>query len=227
MFLNMLRVDIVTIFPEAFAPLDLSIIGRAKASGALDVVIHNLRDFTTDRHRKVDDKPFGGGVGMVMMVEPIAKAIKKVKEENKDARTILLSPAGKSFNQTLARELSQEKGLIFICGHYEGIDERVRALCDLELSIGDYVLTGGEPAALVVIDAITRILPGVLPEGAAEEDSFSSGLLDWPHYTRPADWEGMKVPEVLLSGDHKKIAQWRNKMAEERTRILRPDLGKN
>ncbi len=223
----MLRVDIVTIFPEAFAPLDLSIIGRAKASGALDVVVHNLRDFTTDRHRKVDDKPFGGGVGMVMMVEPIAKAIKKVKEENKDARTILLSPAGKSFNQTLARELSQEKGLIFICGHYEGIDERVRVLCDLELSIGDYVLTGGEPAALVVIDAITRFLPGVLPEGAAEEDSFSNGLLDWPHYTRPADWEGMKVPEVLLSGDHKKIAQWRNKMAEERTRSLRPDLCKN
>ncbi|MFH0795638.1 MAG: tRNA (guanosine(37)-N1)-methyltransferase TrmD [Candidatus Omnitrophota bacterium] len=223
----MLRVDIITIFPEAFAPLDLSIIGRAKASGALDVAIHNLRDFTTDRHRKVDDKPFGGGVGMVMMVAPLARAIKKVKEENKDARTILLSPAGKVFNQTSARELSQEKGLIFICGHYEGIDERVRALCDLELSIGDYVLTGGEPAAVVVIDAVTRILSGVLPAGAAEEDSFSDGLLDWPHYTRPADWEGMKVPEVLLSGDHKKIAQWRTKMAEERTRNLRPDLCKN
>jgi len=220
-----MRIDVITIFPEAFQPLDLSVIGRARAAGAFELCIHDLRDFTVDRHRKVDDKPFGGGVGMVMMLEPIHKALEKVKKENPAGRTVILSPAGKVFNQALARELSVEKGLILICGHYEEIDERVRSFVDLELSIGDYVLTGGELAALVVIDAVTRLLPGVLPEGAAQEDSFTEEhLLDWPHYTRPAQWRGLSVPEVLLSGDHKKIAAWRRKAAEERTQRLRPDL---
>ena len=161
---------------------------------------------------------------MVMMVEPIFKALNRARKENPKAKSIFLSPAGKVFNQVLAQEISREKGLILLCGHYEGIDERARSFFDLSLSLGDYILTGGEPAALVVIDAIARLLPGVLPRGAAEEDSFSDYLLDWPHYTRPAEWQGNKVPEVLLSGDHKKIAIWRRKAAEERTQRLRPDL---
>jgi len=216
----MMRIDIITIFPEAFSPLDLSIIGRAREAGFLDFRVHNLRDFTTDRHRKVDDKSFGGGVGMVMMVGPVAKALEKVRKDNPEAEIIMLSPAGKIFNQSLARKLSKKKGLILICGHYEGMDERVADLCDQQLSIGDYVLSAGETAALVVVDAVTRLLPGVLPEGAAEQDSFSDNLLDWPHYTRPAQWRGVGVPEVLLSGDHKKIAVWRQKTAEERTKRL-------
>jgi len=221
-----MRIDIITIFPEAFSPLDLSIIGRAREAGFLDLQVHNLRDFTTDRHRKVDDKSFGGGVGMVMMVGPVAKALGKARKDNSKAEIIMLSPAGKIFNQSLAKKLSRKKGLILICGHYEGMDERVVDLCDRQVSIGDYVLSAGETAALVVVDAVTRLLPGVLPEGAAEQDSFSDNLLDWPHYTRPARWQGVGVPEVLLSGDHKKIAAWRQKMAEERTKRLRPDLWK-
>ncbi len=220
-----MRIDVITLFPEAFSPLDLSIIGRARNVGIVELHLHNLRDFSTNRHRKVDDKPFGGGAGMVIMVEPVYRALKKIKEENKEACTIILSPAGRVFTQALARELSLKNGLIFICGHYEEIDERVRSFVDLEISIGDYVLTGGEIAAMVVIDAVTRLLPGVLPEGAVKEDSFTDDcLLDWPHYTRPAQWHNLSVPEVLLSGDHRKIAAWRKKAAEERTRRLRPDL---
>ncbi|MFA5393670.1 MAG: tRNA (guanosine(37)-N1)-methyltransferase TrmD [Candidatus Ratteibacteria bacterium] len=221
-----MRIDVITIFPEAFLPLDLSIIGRAREAGFLDLRVHNLRDFTTDRHRKVDDKSFGGGVGMVMMVGPVAKALGKIRKDNPKAEIIMLSPAGRVLDQPLARKFSRKKGLILICGHYEGMDERVVELCDRQLSIGDYVLSAGETAALVVIDAVTRLLPGVLPEGAAEQDSFSGNLLDWPHYTRPARWRGVGVPEVLLSGDHKKIAAWRQKTAEERTKKLRPDLWK-
>ena len=221
-----MRIDIITIFPEAFSPLNLSIIGRAREAGILDLKVHNLRDFTTDRHRKVDDKPFGGGVGMVMMVDPVAKALEEVRRNNPGAEAILLSPTGQIFSQSLARKISAQKGLILVCGHYEGMDERVADLCDRQLSIGDYVLSAGETAALVMVDAVTRLLPGVLPEGAAEQDSFSHNLLDWPHYTRPARWRGVGVPEVLLSGDHKKIAAWRQKTAEERTKRLRPDLWK-
>ena len=221
-----MRIDIITIFPQAFSPLDLSIIGRAREAGILDLQVHDLRDFTTDRHRKVDDKSFGGGVGMVMMVGPVAKALEKARKVNPKAERIMLSPTGQVLNQSLVRKLSRKRGLILVCGHYEGMDERVADLCDRQLSIGDYVLSAGETAALVVVDAVTRLLPGVLPEGAAEQDSFNDNLLDWPHYTRPARWRGVGVPEVLLSGDHKKIAAWRQKTAEERTRKLRPDLWK-
>jgi tRNA (guanine37-N1)-methyltransferase len=221
-----MRIDIITIFPEAFSPLDLSIIGRAREAGFLNLRIHNLRDFTTDRHRKVDDKSFGGGVGMVMMVGPVAKALKKARKDNPKTEIIMLSPAGQTFNQSLARKFSKKKGLILLCGHYEGMDERVADLCDRQISIGDYILSAGETAALVVVDAVTRLLPGVLPEDATEQDSFSDNLLDWPHYTRPARWRKVEVPKVLLSGDHKKIAAWRQKTAEERTKKLRPDLWK-
>ena len=219
-----MRVDIITIFPEAFAPLEISIIGRARAAGSLDLKVHDLRDYTLDRHRKVDDKPFGGGVGMVMMVEPFARALEAIKARNRGARTILCTPAGAVFDQCRAREMANEDGLIFLCGHYEDIDERVSALCDTRVSIGNFVLTGGELAAMVVIDAVTRLLPGVLPPGAAEDDSFRENLLDWPHYTRPAVWRGLAVPETLLSGNHRKIAEWRRAAAEERTRRYRPDL---
>lgn len=219
-----MRIDIITIFPEAFAPLDLSIIGRAREAGRLDLRVHDLRDFTDDRHRKVDDKPFSGGVGMVMMAEPIARALEPLKRDNPSAEVILCTPAAPLFRQETARELSGYAGLIFICGHYEGVDERVVGLTDRLLSIGDYVLTGGELPAMVMVDAITRLLPGVLPPGAAEEDSFSGLLLDWPHYTRPAEWRGIGVPEVLLSGDHRRVAAWRAQAAEELTRRRRPEL---
>lgn len=219
-----MRVDIITIFPEAFAPLELSIIGRARAAGQLDLRLHNLRDFCDDRHRKVDDRPFAGGVGMVMMVEPVARALEKLKPENPGAPVLLCTPAGAVFEQATARELAAAAGLIIICGHYEGIDERVVSLCDRLVSIGDYVLTGGELPAMVIVDAVTRLLPGVLTPGAVEAESFSAGLLDWPHYTRPAEWRGQRVPAVLLSGDHARIDRWRAVAARARTRRRRPDL---
>jgi tRNA (guanine37-N1)-methyltransferase len=222
-----MKVDVLTLFPEMFAgPLDASIVKRARAAGLLDLAIHHLRDYTHDRHRTVDDKPFGGGPGMLMKPEPIFEAVEHLARG--ETRVILLSPSGRKFNQSLARELAPEKHLLLICGSYEGFDERVReALADDELSIGDYVLTNGALPAMVVIDAVTRLLPGVLGDDESSRDeSFSPGLpgLEYPQYTRPAEFRGMKVPEVLLSGNHAEIARWRSEQSRNRTKEQRPDL---
>jgi len=220
-----MKIDVLTLFPEMFAgPLDVSIIQRARSSGLLDLRIHNLRDYTHDRHKTVDDKPFGGGPGMVLKPEPLFEAVENLADDR--TRVILLTPVGRPFSQGAARELAQEEHLLFICGSYEGVDERVRErLVDDELSIGDYVLTNGGLPAMVVIDAVTRLLPGVLgDEESARDESFSHGLLEYPHYTRPAEFRGLKVPEVLLSGHHAEIEKWRAEQAKLRTAQRRPDL---
>jgi tRNA (guanine37-N1)-methyltransferase len=229
-----MRIDILTLFPEICrAPLNESMMNRAQEKGIVDLRIHNLRDWTTDKHHVVDDAPFGGGQGMVMKPEPIFAAVEELKEEVKTlnaqlqrSRVILMSPAGQRFDQAMAAELSGESHLIIICGHYEGVDHRViEHLIDLEISIGDYVLTNGAIAAVVLVDAVARLLPGVLGhEHSAIDDSFSAGCLEGPQYTRPADLRGWKVPEVLLSGNHAEIAAWRNEQAIKRTRKNRPDL---
>lgn len=223
-----MRIDIITLFPSMFrGPFDESIIKRARKKGILEINLHNLRDFTGDRHRTVDDLPYGGGAGMVMKPEPLFRAVEKVKEEKRSSwKVILLSPQGQPFAQEKAKELAQEGGLIFICGHYEGVDERVREhLIDEELSLGDFVLTGGELAAIVIIDAIARMLPEVLGcKDSIREDSFYQTLLDYPHYTRPAEFRGWKVPGVLISGNHQKIREWRKKKKLENTFKKRPDL---
>lgn len=219
-----MKIDFVTLFPDMFAPvMDASILGRAKAAGKLSWACVNPRDFSQDKHRKVDDRPFGGGPGMVMMPEPLAKAVESVRTP--ESKVIFLSPQGEPFSDEKASSLAGEKHLVLVCGHYEGVDERAVALFDQELSIGDYVLTGGELPAMVVADAVARKLPGVLKkEDAAESESFVSGLLDFPQYTRPRVWRGSEVPEVLFSGDHKKIADWRHKAARAATKRKRPDL---
>ena len=223
-----MRIDIITLFPSMFrGPFDESIIKRARKKGILEINLHNLRDFTGDRHRTVDDLPYGGGAGMVMKPEPLFRAVEKVKEEKRSSwKVILLSPQGQPFAQEKAKELAQEEGLIFICGHYEGVDERVREhLMDEELSLGDFVLTGGELAAIVMVDAIARMLPEVLGcKDSIREDSFYQTLLDYPHYTRPAEFRGWKVPGVLISGNHQKIREWRKKKKLENTFKKRPDL---
>jgi len=220
-----LEIDVITIFPRVLDGfLGESMMKRAAKMGAVVFRTIDLRDFTTDRHRTTDDRPYGGGPGMVMKCEPLFKAVASVKKPN--SRVILMSPSGRTFNQAIAREFSTSEHLIFICGHYEGIDERVReALVDDELSIGDYVLTNGVLPAAVVIDALVRLIPGVLGgEGATEQESFTQGLLEYPHYTRPEEFEGRRVPEVLLSGDHAEIAKWREEKSKTRTRDRRPDL---
>ncbi len=224
-----MRIDILTLFPEVCrAPLNESMMKRAQESGALDLRIHNLRDWTTDRHHVVDDAPFGGGQGMVMKAEPIFAAVEdlKSKVENQDSRILLMSPTGRRFNQRMATEFSGEAHLIIICGHYEGVDHRViEHLVDDEISIGDYVLTNGAIAAVVFVDAVVRLLPGVLgDEESAADDSFSAGLLEGPQYTRPSEFRGWKVPDVLLSGNHGEIAKWRKAQALKRTERDRPDL---
>lgn len=221
-----MRVDAVTLFPGMIdGPLSESIVGRARSEGFLELGFVNPRDFTEDRHRTVDDKPYGGGTGMVMMAEPLYRALKKVRKRG--SCVILLTPKGRKFDQAAAVELSKKKHLVFICGHYEGIDERVTPLADMQLSIGDYVLTGGEPAAVAVIDAVTRLIPGVLRKSdATVNETFGDGLLEAPHYTRPAVWRGKKVPEALLSGNHRLIAQWRLEQAKALTSAERPDLAK-
>src|SRR6186997_1579555 len=230
-----MRIDIVTLFPEICrAPLNESMMKRAQEKGVVDFRIHNLRDWTMDKHHIVDDAPFGGGQGMVMKPEPIFAALEdllgqideKSKIENRKSKIILMSPAGRRFDQQMAQQLSQESHLIIICGHYEGVDHRViEHLIDLEISIGDYVLTNGAIAAVVLVDAIVRLLPGTLGhEQSAADDSFSNGLLEAPQYTRPADFRGWKIPEVLLSGNHAEIAKWRKEQAIKRTRQNRPDL---
>jgi tRNA (guanine37-N1)-methyltransferase len=220
-----MKIDVLTLFPEMFAgPLDVSIVARARKNGLLDLRVHNLRDWTHDRHKTVDDRPFGGGAGMVMKPEPLFEAVEALGGER--THVILLGPAGRPFTQAIARELAQREQVILICGSYEGVDERVReGLVDDELSIGDYVLTNGGLPAMVVIDAVTRLLPGALgDEQSAADESFSHGLLEYPHYTRPAEFRGMKVPEVLLSGHHAEIEKWRAAQARRRTAERRPDL---
>jgi tRNA (guanine37-N1)-methyltransferase len=231
-----MKIDILTLFPEICrAPLGESMMKRAQEAKILDLRIHNLRDWTTDKHHVVDDAPFGGGQGMVMKPEPIFAAVESLRDqghdkskiENQKSKILLMSPAGRPFNQELALELAREPHLIFICGHYEGVDHRViEHLVDLELSIGDYVLTNGAIAAVVVVDAMVRLLPGVLGhELSAADDSFSGGgLLEAPQYTRPAEFRGWKVPEILLSGNHAEIAAWRKEQARKRTQQNRPDL---
>ena len=225
-----LRFDIVSIFPGMFeSPFGDSIIQRAREEGLLDLRVHDLRDYSLNKHRKVDDTPFGGGVGMVMNVEPIARVITAIKKEVPETRTILLSPGGRPFDQEKAWELSRLPSLTLICGRYEGVDERVRLhFVDEEISIGDYVLTGGEIPAMVLVEAISRLVPGVLgdPESVVEE-SFTDGLLEYPQYTRPRDYQGFKVPEILISGDHKKIRDWQKAEALKKTARVRPDLLKN
>jgi tRNA (guanine37-N1)-methyltransferase len=223
-----MKIDVLTLFPAMFAgPLDESIIRRARESGLLDLQIHNLREYAYDRHKTVDDRPFGGGPGMLLKPEPIFEAVEKICRPA--TRVVLLSPAGRVFNQAIAAELAAMEDLMLIVGHYEGFDERVREhLADDELSTGDYVLTNGALPAMVIIDAVTRLLPGALGhEESASEESFSSGLLEYPQYTRPADFRGMKVPEVLLSGNHAEIARWRAEQARMRTQERRPDLMQN
>ena len=222
-----LRFDIVSIFPGMFeSPFADSIIQRAREEGLLDLRVHDLRDYSLNKHRKVDDTPFGGGVGMVMNVEPIARVIAAIKKEVPETRTILLSPGGRPFDQEKAWELSRLPSLTLICGRYEGIDERVRLhFVDEEISIGDYVLTGGEIPAMVLVEAISRLVPGVLgdPESVVEE-SFTDDLLEYPQYTRPRNYQGFKVPEFLISGDHKKIRDWQKAEAVKKTARVRPDL---
>ena len=220
-------VEILTIFPDIFASFfSHGIIRRAITDGIIRVNPRDIRDFTEDRHRQTDDRPYGGGAGMVMKPEPLSRAIQAAKDRQPEARTILLSPQGRVFQQEVARELAGEKALVFVCGRYEGIDERVyQHWIDDELSIGDYVLTGGEPAAMVVLDAVTRLLPGALGgEDSAQKDSFSEGLLEYAHYTRPPEFNGESVPGVLLSGNHAAIEAWRYEDALLRTLIKRPDL---
>ena len=222
-----MKIDVLTLFPAMFAgPLDESIVKRARAEGLLDLAVHNLRDYTHDRHRTVDDKPFGGGPGMLLKPEPIFEAVEKLSREK--TRLILLTPAGRKFNHSIARELARQEHLLLVCGSYEGFDERVReALANDELSIGDYVLTNGALPAMVIIDAVTRLLPGALGDDRSSHDeSFSADGpgLEYPQYTRPAEFRGMKVPEVLLSGNHAEIAKWRAQQAKLRTKERRPDL---
>ncbi|MCS7337160.1 MAG: tRNA (guanosine(37)-N1)-methyltransferase TrmD [Verrucomicrobiae bacterium] len=223
-----MRIDVVTLFPAMFTgPLDESIIKRARQRGLVEIHIHNLRDYAHDKHKTVDDRPFGGGPGMLLKPEPIFEAVEHLSRQN--TRVILLSPIGRVFNQAIARELAKQEHLLLICGAYEGFDERVRqALAHDELSIGDYILTNGSLPAMVIIDAVVRLVPGVLGDDqSAEDESFMRGLLEYPQYTRPAEFRGMRVPEVLLSGDHEAIAKWRAEQAMMRTLQRRPDLLKN
>ena len=234
-----MRIDIITLFPEICrAPLNESMMKRAQENGALELHIHNLRNWTTDKHHLVDDAPFGGGQGMVMKAEPVFKAVEELKEEMPNAerptpnvqrrkpKVILMSPAGQRLTQTAATQLSKESHLILVCGHYEGVDHRVvEHLIDEEVSIGDYVLTNGAIAAVVLVDAIVRWIPGVLGDDqSAVDDSFRQGLLEAPQYTRPAEFRGWKVPEVLLGGNHGEIAKWRKEQSRKRTHENRPDL---
>ncbi|GEN47401.1 tRNA (guanosine(37)-N1)-methyltransferase TrmD [Ligilactobacillus pobuzihii] len=222
-----MKIDILSLFPEMFTgPLSSSIIGKAIEKEILDIQLTNFRDYTTDRQNHVDDYPYGGGAGMLLQAQPIYDALDHVKDDRQGlGRVILLDPAGRKFDQKAAEELAQEPQLTFICGHYEGYDERVKERVTDEFSLGDFVLTGGELGAMVMIDATVRLLPEVLGNSAsAPGDSFSSGLLEYPQYTRPANFRGMKVPDVLLSGDHQKIAKWRQRQAFNKTFARRPDM---
>ena len=220
------RFDVITIFPRMFeSPLSESILKRAQDEGLLEVILHDLREYALDKHRKVDDYPFGGGVGLIMNVEPIVRAVESIKKNRPGAHTILLSPAGRSFNQKMAWELSRKENLIFVCGRYEGVDERVLNFVDDSISVGDYVMAGGEIPAMTLIETVSRLIPGVVgDENSILEESFEENRLEHPQYTKPRDFRGLKVPDVLLSGHHKKIQDWQFKEALKKTSIVRPDL---
>ncbi len=220
-----MRIDILTLFPEMFAPVfSASMLGRARESGILDIRTHNIRDYADNKHAKTDDYPFGGGAGMVMMAQPIFDCMAAV-QEGEAATRILLTPRGKPLTQQLAQKFAKAERLILLCGHYEGVDERVSAVLDEEISIGDYILTGGELPAMVLVDCVSRLIPGVLGcDASAEDESFSDGLLEYPQYTRPASFRGMDVPEILLGGHHAKIMEWRRGKALNKTQEARPAL---
>ena len=220
-----MRIDILTLFPEMFeGVLSASMLGRAQANGLLDIRVHNIRDYTDNKHRKADDYPFGGGAGLVMMAQPIYDCMDAVLT-GETAHRVLLTPRGRTLNQKIARELAKEERLVLLCGHYEGVDERVMEIIDDEISIGDYVLTGGELPAMVLVDCVSRLIPGVLgSEESAADESFSEDLLEYPQYTRPASFRGMDVPEILLNGHHAKIQAWRKEQARLKTALNRPDL---
>jgi tRNA (guanine37-N1)-methyltransferase len=223
----MIRFDILSLFPEMFeSPLDYSILKRARDKGLIDIRLHNIRDYAQDKHRVTDDAPYGGGGGMVMKVEPIDRALTSIVDEKNNVLIVLLTPQGEPFNQKIAADLSAYPRIVLVCGHYEGMDERVRTcLVDREISIGDFILTGGELSAMVVVDAVARLIPGVLGnDESVFMDSFSEGLLEYPHYTRPASYRSWQVPEVLLSGNHREIQAWRRRESLRRTRLKRPDL---
>ena len=218
-----MKIDILTLFPDMYQGVfQESIIRRAINENLVEIAVHNFRDYTLDPHNKVDDTPYGGGAGMVLTCQPIFDCVKKLRK--KDSVVILMTPDGDVYNQKKAYQFSNYKHLILICGHYEGFDERIRTICDLEISIGDYVLTGGELASMVLVDSIVRLLPGVITQESHINDSFNNNLLDYPTYTKPRVYEGMEVPEVLLSGDHKKIEQYRYEESLKRTKERRPDL---
>ena len=218
-----MTIDVLTLFPEMFTGvISSSIIKRAIDDKKVTINLHNFRDFSKDIHHKVDDTPYGGGCGMILACQPIFDCVNSLRREN--SKVILLTPDGTVYNQEIAGSLSKEEHLILICGHYEGFDERIRSICDMELSIGDYVLTGGEVPAMVLIDSVTRLLDGVINKESYENDSFYQGLLDYPQYTKPRLYNGLEVPEVLLSGNHQKIAEFRKVQALERTKLRRPDL---
>lgn len=219
-----MRIDILTLFPEMFAPLKASVIGRAVDSGKLEINVYDIRNYTLDKHKKCDDAPFGGGAGMVMMVQPIADAIKAVDPEHK-AKRIFMSPRGRTFCQSVVTEYAKENRILLLCGHYEGVDQRaIDLFIDEELSLGDFVLTGGEIPAMAVTDAVARYVDGVIRGESLEQESFASGLLEYPQYTRPQEFMGLKVPEVLVSGNHARIEEWRREQSEKITEERRPDL---
>ncbi|MBR4407514.1 MAG: tRNA (guanosine(37)-N1)-methyltransferase TrmD [Clostridia bacterium] len=218
-----MKIDILTLFPEMFSALDSSIIGRAVKNGDLEINIINIRDFAHDKHKRCDDTPYGGGAGMVMMVEPIFKAVNSVKTAN--SHVIYTSPRGRTLNQAIVQELAEKEHIVILCGHYEGVDERAIELCvDEEISVGDYVLTGGEIPAMIIADAVSRYVDGVVKKTSLEEESFSNGLLEYPQYTKPQVFEGLEVPAVLLSGNHQEVDKWRLEQAEKITKERRPDL---
>ena len=218
-----MKIDILTLFPEMFDGfLNTSIIKRARDNGDVIINVHNFRDYSTDKHNRVDDYPYGGGAGMVLMCEPIFRAVEDIRTD--DSLVIMMSPSGSVFKQEIAKELSTKKHIILLCGHYEGFDERIRTIVDMELSIGDYVLTGGEVPAMAITDAITRLIPGVITKESLDSESFNDGLLDYPNYTRPEEFRGMRVPEVLLSGHHKNIEDYRQNERIKRTSEVRSDL---
>jgi tRNA (guanine37-N1)-methyltransferase len=224
-----MRFDIITLFPDIFDALNSGITGRALTQKLIDIKCWNPRDFTIDPNKRIDDRPYGGGPGMVMMVEPILKAVRSLKKRAPEAKVLLLSPQGKTFTQEDAWRFSKQTHLIFLCGHYEGVDERIRQLvADYEISVGDFVTTGGELPAMCIIDSIVRLVPGVVGnQESVQQESFQNGLLDYPHYTRPRVFLGCEVPKVLLSGDHKKVTRWRKEQAHLRTFERRPDLLKS
>ena len=218
-----MKIDILSLFPEMYnGPFTESILKRAQEAGKVEINIHNFRDYTLDPHGNVDDTPYGGGSGMVLMCQPIFDCINDLKKD--DSIVIMMSPSGMVYNQKVAYDLSQKKHLIILCGHYEGFDERIRSICDVEISIGDYILTGGELPSMILVDSIVRLLPGVIDEESSANESFNNNLLDYPVYTKPRIYNGMEVPEVLLSGNHKLISEYRYQEQVRKTKELRPDL---